>query len=132
MTENRPDPVPRPAHRPWSPTGVAVLTLIFSPLVGGIFHAINYGRLGRHSLQRFALFRNLLASLLLIAWALLLPTLVPKGLSFLFAAYFYKTQEEDFRRHVSAGGGKSSLIVAGLIALLGLGGALLLGLSLSG
>lgn len=120
---------PRP-KQPWSPTGIAVLTLIFSPIAGGILHGLNYGRLGQRPFQRFALSRNLFAGVLLIAWGWLLPDLNSLGISFLFAAYFYKTQEEAFRQHLSAGGGKGSLIVAGLISLLVLIPVLLLALGL--
>lgn len=92
---------------PWSPTGIAVLSVVVSPLLGGILHGLNYERLGRPELKRFALARNLLsATALLLFWNLDMPT---SFASLFMAAYFYKTQEEPFLRAVPAGGRKASL-----------------------
>ena len=113
-----PEQVRPTPKQPWSPTGIAVLTLIFSPVAGGILHGLNYGRLGRRPLQRFAVSRNLFAGVLLILWAWFLPGLARSGASLFFAAYFYKTQGEAFHRHLSEGGGKGSLSVAVLVCLL--------------
>lgn len=126
MTNTRLDPFLAPPPGPWNPTSIAVLTLIASPLVGGIFHSLNYGRLGRRHLQSYAFFRNFLAGSLLIACHWLLPYLAFNGISFLFAAYFYKTQEEDFRRYISQGGKKSSLVIVNALVLLGIAAFLLL------
>jgi hypothetical protein len=104
------------ASKPWSPTAIAVLTLVFSPVVGGVLHALNYGRLGRSELRRYALASNLFASTWLVV--LLLGTSRSSlGVSLLFAAYFYKTQEEYFQEHLLQGGKKSSLPMVILVAL---------------
>lgn len=111
---------------PWSPTGIAVLTLFFSPLAGGILHGLNSGRLGQPGYRRFILSRNLFAGGLLALFASLIPG--PGGLgigvSLFFAAYFYKTQEKAFQSHRSQGGKKASFllpIVLSLAALIVLG-----------
>src|SRR5262245_26977389 len=99
---------------PWSPTGIAVLTLVFSPLAGGILHGLNYGRLGQPLYRRFILSRNLLAAGLFVLFSSL-PNLSRPGLaiaiSLFFAAYFYKTQERAFQSHRSQGGRKASFLV---------------------
>lgn len=97
-----------PAVRPpWSPFGIAVLSVLVSPLLGGILHGLNYERLGRPDLKRLVLFRNLVAGSALLLLGFLK---MPLGLASLFlAAYFYKTQEEAFLRAVPAGGRKASL-----------------------
>jgi hypothetical protein len=116
---------PKPSPKaPWSPTGIAVLTLFLLP-AGGILHGLNYGRLGKPLYRRFALARNLLAFGLLALFAELLPG-QGGGIvaSLFFAAYFYKTQERTFQSHRAQGGRKASLllpIVLSLAALIGLG-----------
>jgi len=105
--------------RPWSPLAIAVLTLLFSPLAGGILHGLNYARLGQARLRRFALARSLLAGLLLILPATLLRQSTFNPVASLFiAAYFYKSQEDLFQEHLSQGGRKGSPWTAILIALL--------------
>jgi hypothetical protein len=103
----------------WSPTGIAVLTLIFSPVLGGILHALNYPRLGRPGLRRFSLWRNLLAAALIFLPALL-DLRLPGGqmmASLFCAAYFYKTQGFLFDAHRTAGGPKASLALPILLAV---------------
>jgi len=106
---------------PWSPLAIAILTLVFSPMVGGVLHGLNCERLGRPGFQRFVLSRNLVAS----AGTIFIPFLLGAGTSFgfsgaslFFAAYFYKTQERLFQDHLSQGGEKGSLLVAILWAIL--------------
>lgn len=112
---------------PWSPTGIAVLTLLFSPFAGGVLHGLNYSRLGQPVYRRFILARNLLAGGLIFLFANL-PTLNTPGLGIAFslfvAAYFYKTQEQAFQKHRSQGGRKASLllpVVLSLVVLAALG-----------
>jgi len=108
------------AIKPWSPLSIAVLTLVFSPVVGGILHGVNYTKLGRPRFQRFVLSRNLVAG----AGTMVFPALLGAGPSFgfgaalFFAAYFYKTQDGLFQDHLSQGGEKGSLLVAILWAIL--------------
>jgi hypothetical protein len=108
------------AKRPWSPLSIAVLTLIFSPVAGGLLHGLNYERLGRQELQSFALCRNLVAGTGILVFFVLLGAQPSSGIvvSLLFAAYFYKTQEEPFQDHLSQGGKKGSLLMAILLAIL--------------
>jgi len=128
-----PEPTePIATRNPWSPFAIAIVTLIFSPLVGGILHGLNYARLGQGRLRRFVLARNLLASLLFILVSAVLQEarFQPTGASLLFAAYFYKSQEGPFQECLSHGGKKGSLATAILIALLVALGALLFSVGL--
>jgi hypothetical protein len=111
------------ARLPWSPTAIAAFTCIFSPVVGGVLHGLNEGRLGDKARQRFSISRNLLAGLLLLL--LTRSPLQTIGASFFFAAYFYKTQEERFREHLAHDGRAGALVV---LVFLALGGAVLLAL----
>ncbi len=100
---------------------MAMLTVIFNPLVGGVLHGLNYSLLGRRELRRFMLSRNLVAGagLLLLPFFLGGPVSVNGfGASLFFAAYFYKTQEGLFRDHLSKGGEKGSVLIAILWAIL--------------
>jgi hypothetical protein len=122
------------ARNPWSPFAIAVLTLLFSPVAGGILHGLNYARLGQGRLRRFVLARNLLASLLFILFAVIVqarPGLRPAGVDLFFAAYFYKSQQSLFQDCLSQGGRKGSLVSAILISLLVVLGALLFVVGLS-
>lgn len=95
-------------RNPWSPLAIAVLTLVFSPVAGGVLHGLNYARLGQGHLRRFALTRNLLAGLLFLLIATAVGRLAPPiGVSWLFAAYFYKTQERVSRPVSRRGTGKA-------------------------
>jgi hypothetical protein len=104
------------ASKPWSPTAIAVLTLVFSPVAGGVLHALNYGRLGRGEFRRYALACNLFAGTWLVA-LLLGTSFSTLGASLFFAAYFYKTQEEHFQEHLLQGGKKASVFMAILVSL---------------
>jgi hypothetical protein len=107
--------------RPWSPFAIAILTLLLSPIVGGVLHGLNTARLGQGRLRRFVLARNLLASLLLSLLTLAVhagPGLGPTAVNLFFAAYFYKSQEGLFQDCLAQGGKKASLLKAILIALL--------------
>jgi hypothetical protein len=98
---------------PWSPTGIAIVTLILSPLPGGILHALNYVRLGVPSRRPVALFTNLFSgiSLLLLPY-FLQPSAGWRLAGNLFlAVYFFKSQDCHFQTHRSAGGTKASLVL---------------------
>jgi hypothetical protein len=119
---------------PWSPFAIAMLTLFFSPIVGGVLHGLNYARLGQGRLRRFVLARNLLASLLLVLLNLAVhagPGLGPTAVNLFFAAYFYKSQEGLFQDCLAQGGKKASLLKAILIALLVALGMVVFGVGLS-
>jgi hypothetical protein len=119
--------------RPWSPFAIAILTVLFSPIVGGILHGLNTARLGQGRLRRFILARNLLASLLFILLSIVLreSRFQLTGASLFFAAYFYRSQESLFQDFLAQGGRKGSLVTAILIALLVVLGAMLFVVGLS-
>jgi len=105
---------------PWSPTGIALVTLLLSPIPGGILHALNYERLGVPARKRLALFSNLIAGVALFVVpstgsAIFLPR---SGVALLFAAYFYKSQERLFQAHLSLGGRKASLLLPVCLTIL--------------
>jgi hypothetical protein len=125
---------PTATGKPWSPFAIAVLTLLLTPVAGGILHGLNYARLGQGRLRRFVLARNLLASLLFILFAVIVqarPGLRPAGVDLFFAAYFYKSQESLFQDFLAQGGRKGSLVTAILIALFVVLGAVLFIVGLS-
>lgn len=118
------------ARRPWNPTVIAVVTLLFSPLVGGVLHGLNEGRLGLGGVRRFAVVRNLLAGALVIllvraprpssGTTLFFPSGIPAlAPALFFASYFYKTQAERFQGHLSSGGERGALIVPLVLSCLG-------------
>lgn len=106
----------------WHPTGIAVVTLLLSPVPAGILHALNYSRLGVPARKRLALFSNLIAGVALLMFQA--PGSFPRmGATLLLAAYFYKTQEQLFQAHRAQGGRKASfflpvcLAIAAIVAL---------------
>lgn len=110
----------RSERAPWSPMGIAIITVLLSPLSGGVLHALNYARLGQPERRRLALASNLITTTLLffvtsyaglmrgLAWATAL----------IIAAYFYNSQEGLFRRYRSAGGQKASLLLPGILSVI--------------
>lgn len=104
---------------PWSPTGIALLTLVFSPVVGAVLHAIDYSRLGIPQRRRVALFSNLSTATLVLwsaargstgaGWRL--------GVALLPAAYFYKTQAGLFAAHRAGGGARASLWLPAILLI---------------
>ncbi len=109
------------ARAAWSPTGIALITVLLSPLPGGILHALNYARLGKPERTRLALASNLVTTTVLFFLAFQaegsLRVLLP-GIALVIAAYFYKSQGNLFRRHRSAGGEKASLLLPGILSVL--------------
>ena len=98
---------------PWSPTQIAVISLLLTPLAGGVLHALNYERLGAAlSRKRIALFSNLISITALIVSPFFISTPFWGQAFALFAsAYFYKSQEHLFQAHRSLGGRTSSLVL---------------------
>lgn len=99
---------------PWSPTGIALLTLLISPFAGAVLYAVNYSRLGVPERCRLALFANLIPATLVL-WS---AARGPSGgfvwrleVAIFLAAYFYKTQEGRFRTHRAGGGARGSLFL---------------------
>ena|GEM_PF-4170359 len=101
---------PEKPRSAWSPTGIAIVSILLTPILGGVLHALNYKRLGAPARGRLALFSNLITGTVL----LLFPSLPPGiriSASLFVASYFYKTQEELFLAHRSGGRRKASLAV---------------------
>jgi Tetratricopeptide repeat len=106
---------------PWSPTGIALISVLFSPLPGGILHALNYSRLGQPGRQGLALTSNLITTAILF-----LAFFFASGrfqflvliVSILIAAYFYKSQEHLFRQYRSTGGQKASLLLPAVLSVI--------------
>jgi len=113
------------ARAPWSPTGIALVTLLLSSVAGAVLHALNYSRLGWPQRWRLALFSNLITPLLIGLAAILGPwTGLRFTVAIFLAAYFYKTQAPLFERHRAGGGRKASLVLPVILlvaVLVGLG-----------
>lgn len=80
-----------------------------------------YSRLGLPERKRLALFSNLIAAIAPASFPFLFDGALEGSRpisTLLLAAYFYKTQEGLFQRHVSAGGRRGSLLVPGILAIL--------------
>jgi len=100
-------------QRPWHPLLILTISLLCTPLPGGILHALNFGRLGLAPRIRPTLVSNLLLGLL-ITLISIKASLTSRGnfqikilalfLTVMAAAYFYRTQIQLFRSFVSKGG----------------------------
>ena len=101
------------ARAPWSPTGIALVTLVLSPVAGAVLHALNYSRLGWPQRWRLALFSNLITPLVFVLVGMRTSGGAGSNLviPLFLAAYFYKTQAPLFERHRAAGGSKASLVL---------------------
>lgn len=100
------------ARAPWSPTGIALVTLVLSPVAGAVLHALNYSRLGWPQRWRLALFANLITPVLFVLIDMLgSGRRLRLGIPIFLAAYFYKTQAPLFERHRAGGGRKASLVL---------------------
>jgi hypothetical protein len=119
------------ARPPWNPTGIALISVLLSPLPGGVLHALNYDRLGQPKRRRLALTSNLITTTILFVAVFATPNrshVLIWAASLFIAAYFYKSQDKLFREHKSAGGQTASLLVPGLLSVVV---PVLLGISLS-
>ena len=109
-----------PARPPWSPTAIALATLLLSPLPGAILHALNYGRLGLPHRTKLVLFTNLFAATIFLPLAARTGTYITLlPVSMFFASHFFKTQEDRYRRHRSEGGKKARFLLPVLVSLIG-------------
>ena len=113
----RPQPAPQGL---WSPFGIAWISILLSPLIGGILYALNERRFGL-PIWRLTLYRNLLAGALFITISTLLKEsplpLLPLVANIFFGMYFYKSQDGLFARHLEAGGGKARFGIPVLLTL---------------
>lgn len=110
----RPQPAPQGL---WSPFGIAWISILLSPLIGGILYALNERRFGL-PIWRLTLYRNLLAGAMLITISLILESpLPPLAANIFFGLYFYKSQLGLFARNLDAGGGKARFRIPILLTL---------------
>lgn len=108
---------------PWSPTQIAVISLVLTPFMGGILHALNYERLGAPARTRVSLFSNLITGVAFLLGGGLL-------LALFASAYFYKSQERLFETHCAALGGRTASLLWPIVLTIGTGLVLLTGLGL--
>ena len=117
-----PEPTSPPIAPPrvWSPFGITWISLLLSPLTGGVLHALNERSLGRERSWRATLYRNLLLGVLLLRPGLLKLTMGPGSLragNMLIAMYFYKSQSDLFAQHVATGGAPARFGIPVLVTL---------------
>jgi hypothetical protein len=113
--DTQPQADPRGA---WSPGGLARVAILLSLLPAAILHALNYERLGRPELMRFALIRNLVGVLIGYAtsflfdegWALIWILMFTIACAICFQNSQYALYEEHLRR----GGRRASIILPAL------------------
>lgn len=118
---------------PWSPTGIALITILVSVIPGGIVHALNERRLGRADRWRRALYGNLAVGLAALALAFTGETgrLLRFFIGLMMATWFYKSQAAAFAEHLKQGGPKAPftqplLITLGFMVLVLCGAAIYL------
>lgn len=126
---------PRPVtskRASWSPALIVWMSLIFSPIAGGLLYALNFGRLGYPSRRNTALWWLGAWGLFYVLLVLRLGIVDVKSyiatnqlrpflflLTCLFAWRFYLSQQPLFVRHMREGGRKASLLSALFIVLIG-------------
>ena len=99
---------------PWSPALIATITILFSVLPGGIFHALNYERLGFPQRKISNLITNILLFLFIFVLSLRVKSNLLFGLFQLIfhigcATHFYKTQSTLFQKHLARNNTKASI-----------------------
>lgn len=106
---------------PWNPKIIVVITLIFL-LPGGILYALNFERLGLKSRK----IPNLITFCLLFLVVFLANlsnqfkpiNMINFALTTYCAIHFYKTQNYLYKRHIEAGGNRSSCRLPVLVTIL--------------
>jgi len=107
---------------PWSPALIATVTILFSVLPAGIFHALNYERLGLQELKASSLKTNILLFIFaMLAARLIKPDLISAIFQLVFhigcAKYFYNSQSQLYKKHVSIYKTKASGLYMFIISL---------------
>lgn len=126
---------PSPSARLFSPTVIAVHTVLFTPLVGGVLGAVNWRRLGERGKARNDLLLGVGATAVLVLVATLWPErwgdAVPRGggigLTVAMAMGLYRSHRPAFEAHLARGGGKAAFwpaTLAGIVWILVVFGAL--------
>lgn len=125
----------------WSPTALAWMTVLCSPLVSGFMYALNWGRLGHPERKKRALWMviagGLLYCILIIRSALadegsaaadFPPRALFMAVNLALAWQFYLGQQVPFKQYIQQGGRKASVYLpigwgfALLLAVLGVAG----------
>ena len=109
---------------PWHPLSICLVTVLLSPLAGGIFQAINFGRLGRPALVRSALIVNIIVGALYILMTVRAGILNESAAAFLFLSlligiHFYRSQAGLYALARRPGASKRAVwepVVGGLVA----------------
>ena len=91
---------------PWSPALIATITILFTVLPGGIFHALNYERLWLPQKKAWTLKTNLLLFLFIFLASFRITNTILFGLfQTVFhigcATHFYKTQSGLYQKHLT-------------------------------
>ena len=99
---------------PWSPALIATVTMLFSVLPGGIFHALNYERLGFPQRKISNLITNVLLFLFIFMASFGINSTLFFGLFQLIfhigcATHFYKSQCSLYQKHLVKDGTKASI-----------------------
>jgi len=99
---------------PWSPALIATITILLSVLPGGIFHALNYERLGLPQKKVSNLTTNILLFLFIFMASLRIKSTLFFGLFQLIfhigcATHFYKSQSNLYQKHLAKNGPKASI-----------------------
>lgn len=110
----------RTRKSPWHPNLIFWITFCLSPVIGGVFHTLNFRRLGSPGQARVEGWKN--SALALLFLALVLTPVVPAHLVWLIAlavaGYFRASQLPLYREHAKAGGDTASWRRPALVAVL--------------
>lgn len=114
----------------WSPGGIAGITIFFSFLVGGILYALNAERLGKikscwQIIGPLLIFAAVISGTLYFntsPWSDKYADDIGKMTNIIFAAIFYFSQKEDFKKAIAEGTTKASfkLPILGGVVFIGL------------
>ena len=102
------------SHKPpWNPALIATITILFSVLPGGIFHALNYERLGLPQKKITSLTTNLLLSIFIFMASMMFYEIRFGLFQLVFhiacANHFYKSQATLFQKQLANTGTKASM-----------------------
>jgi hypothetical protein len=107
---------------PWSPALIATITILFSVLPGGIFHALNYERLGLPQRKRSNLIINILLFLFIFLVSFRAKPVLFGLIQLIFhigcATHFYKSQNTLFQKHLAENNTRASIIYPIFLSIL--------------
>ena len=115
----------RPDTAAWNPVGLALIAVLLHMWPAGIFHALNYDRLGASQLRTSRLIQYSLVGLFTVLYGLSVSestsrpvTYLPLIVNVLFGLHFYKSQWPLYEKHMAAGGTRAPFAYPLLAALL--------------